>query len=779
MNARKIKQGLSFLLPIYWIVISLLHSSCQTQLSRNNTDIQLHSLWQFRKAGSPGWYPAQVPGSLISDLWRNKKIGSVSEEQIQMIAKDTWEYKTYFHVEREVLEHDFVELCFDGLQKNAFIYLNDSLILKTDNWFTQWKIKCKSLLKNKDNKLLIIFKPLKHPNSEAFSGDSLNKLTFPGLGILKPVYLRAWSLAIINGVFMQPVYVNLKKAGYTAEISITSAKQHKFTMEIMLNNKFVFQSPVSIQSGDNKLRLNFEIERPKLWWPNGMGNPYLYQATVRIKNQQEVIHEKFIKLGVRSVESTNTSNGYFIKINGVPMFLKGAGYTPSNLLKHPTNNMYKQTVDNAILANFNILRLQNDGLYENETFYNLCDENGLLIWHDIYIPPYLSSKPEEIERELGAVISQLRSHACMGIWSDGNQTDQKQADNSQIIADLVNRYSPHIPYLHSLTSSSAGNSNGLELYNGHMKGNIVTGYGIPVLGPIKFPFLPDTVAIMGTVEDLYNDIKTAMQDQRLYTYISKNYPKPKDFDAELYLARLSQAAIMKSLIENHRRNMPRCMGSVYAKLNDQRFGVSSSTISYSGHWNPAHYAVRNAFSHILVIPAIENNSINIFSASDASKEVEAFLLARLIKFTGEDMFVKQMPVTIKPNTSSLLLTLRENEILKGVDRRQCCLVVQINQANKTLSQNILYFTEPKNLALEKPSIETNVNETAKGYALILKSPILAKNVYLETISKTAWFTDNNMDLLPGKRTKINVRYPGTLEELVKDLKIKSLFDLKK
>lgn len=171
--------------------------------------------------------------------------------------------------------------------------------------------------------------------------------------------------------------------------------------------------------------------------------------------------------------------------------------------------------------------------------------------------------------------------------------------------------------------------------------------------------------------------------------------------------------------------------------------------------------------------------VNIYVASDALKDLDVFLLAKLINFDGDDLYVKQIPVRIKANTSSLLLSVKEAELLSNADRKQCCLVVQLNQANKTISQNILYFTEPKNLLLAKHAIDIDVNETLRGgYNLILKSPVLAKNVFIETISGKGWFSDNNIDLLPVKRTKISVRYSGTKEELLKDIRIRSLVDIK-
>jgi beta-mannosidase len=200
-------------------------------------------------------------------------------------------------------------------------------------------------------------------------------------------------------------------------------------------------------------------------------------------------------------------------------------------------------------------------------------------------------------------------------------------------------------------------------------------------------------------------------------------------------------------------------------------------IDYYDRLKPAFYTVSDAFAHILVIPVRENGFVKIYAVSDAQKDMDATLLAKLIDFKGKSLYVKQIPVDLKANNSCLLLSVKESEILKQADKSQCCLIVQLNQPSLTLSQNILYFTEPKNLVLSKTKIITDISKTGKGFTLTLKSDMLAKNVCLETFARESYFSDNNFDLLPDKRLKLTVRYSGTKEEFIKDLKIRSLSDL--
>ena len=116
----------------------------------------MNSTWEFRNVGSNVWFPARVPGSVISDLNENKKtgknVGSISD-----VCRFGWEYRTKFDVPSEMLEQDVVQLCFNRLGPYAKVYLNDSLVLKADNKFRTWDINCKSKLKATDNKLTVFF----------------------------------------------------------------------------------------------------------------------------------------------------------------------------------------------------------------------------------------------------------------------------------------------------------------------------------------------------------------------------------------------------------------------------------------------------------------------------------------------------------------------------------------------------------------------------------------------------------------------------------------------
>src|SRR5215472_17264261 len=85
--------------------------------------IPLLSGWQFREVTKDRWYPAQVPGCVHTDLLSNHLIEDPfyrdNEQKLQWIGKTDWEYQTSFEVTPDLLNHQHLELVFEGLDTYA------------------------------------------------------------------------------------------------------------------------------------------------------------------------------------------------------------------------------------------------------------------------------------------------------------------------------------------------------------------------------------------------------------------------------------------------------------------------------------------------------------------------------------------------------------------------------------------------------------------------------------------------------------------------------------
>ena len=123
--------------------------------------IALDKGWEFSQVGQGEWLPASVPGTVHQDLIDNKLLVNpfygMNEEKVQWVEKEDWVYRTSFYVTEEQLARDAAFLDFEGLDTYADIYLNGSLLKRTDNMFVGYSLPIKDVLRKGENHLQVYF----------------------------------------------------------------------------------------------------------------------------------------------------------------------------------------------------------------------------------------------------------------------------------------------------------------------------------------------------------------------------------------------------------------------------------------------------------------------------------------------------------------------------------------------------------------------------------------------------------------------------------------------
>lgn len=437
---------------------------CGTWLSAAPLRMELNEGWQFRQARLSNWYPATVPGVVHTDLMNNGIIEDpyfrLNERGVQWIDKEDWVYESSFSLSDEFMNRQNIDLLFKGLDTYADVYLNDSLILKADNMFREWRVEVKSLVKSSGNILRIYFhSPLKVDipkwdalpyhysagNDQSENGGVFNKKVSvfarkagyhygwdwgPRLvtsGIWRPVYVEAWNDARISNVFIRQHEVNEKKAVLTGQVEVVADKEMTDASVVLTdtdNGKVLARVKTSLKQGVNKVELPFVMKNPELWWSNGLGNPHLYtfETTLVVGKQTADAHQD--RVGVRSLKVIRKPDAhgtsFFFELNGRPVFMKGANYIPQdNFLPRVTEESYRRTIQDAADVHMNMLRVWGGGIYENDIFYDLCDEYGILVWQDFMFAcslyPAEGEWLENVRREAIDNVRRLRNHPCIAI----------------------------------------------------------------------------------------------------------------------------------------------------------------------------------------------------------------------------------------------------------------------------------------------------------------------------------------------------------------------------
>lgn len=823
--------------------------------------IELNSLsWEFKQADETSWKRATVPGSVHLDLMQNGFIKDpfyrANEREVQWIENKNWEYRATFKADEELLSSERIELDFRGLDTFADVYLNDKLILRADNMHVGWIVDIKANLKTGDNVLRVFFhsplnhvigqyesSPIRYPAVNDVGEKKVSVYTRkapyhygwdwgPRLvtsGIWRPVYFRAWNKGKIRDVWFKQKSLNALKANLEIEFEIEATRDESFSINInSTKNEFkTITQEVKLKAGVNKISVPLVILKPKLWWTNGLGEQKFYDFNIELKQGNALIEEMQKRFGLRTLEVINKPDKYgesfYVKLNGRNVFMKGANYIPSDsFLTRVTPERYKQIFEDMKGANFNMVRVWGGGVYEDDLFYDLADEYGILIWQDFMFACSLYPSDEsflnKVSQEADYNIRRLRNHAALALWCGNNEIDQAwkswgwqdQFDEEQkqslthgynklfhqLLAEKVKEHDPRRFYMHSSPMSGWGSLQEFNYADNHFWGvwhdewpfKDFNTYVPRFMSEYGFQSFPD----MNTIErfateqedwDIKSDVmkvhqKASKGNGLIMHYMDDHYRQPKDFASFVYVSQLLQAEGIKTAIEAHRRNMPFCMGTLYWQLNDCWTAISWSSIDFYGRWKALHYFVKKAYEPVLISAYSQDDEMKVYLISDLVKPLNGTLKLELKDFHGKPLWSHTQKILIAPNKSKPYYAVQLPVILENLNRNEVVLSLTLENAKKEIvTQTLQYFVEPKDLNLPQPKITFDVETKNGAVELKLKTNVLAKNVYLDFEKDTeSFFSDNFFDLLPNEERVVKVKTSLLLEKIKKRLKIKTLAD---
>ena len=862
-------KGIARLIFYLFIILSIL--CCKNNPIKVNGKSCINSGWEFRKAGTNKWYPAKVPGCIHSDLLTNNLIDEpfyrLNEKSQQWIDKEDWEYHSIFEIDNKTHTHNHIELNFTGLDTYADVYLNDSMIITADNMFREWKTDVKPYIKNGKNELRIYFhSPVKigleelrkygislpAVNDQSENGGLADKKISPFTrkapyhygwdwgprfvtsGIWKPIEIITWDKAIIENTHIKQNQLSGQEAILTAVYEIKADSNYTGKINIGYNdNSGKTAKEVKLKEGINVVSADFTIKNPKLWWTNGLGEQHMYEINSELVIDNKIVDMKEEVIGLRTIrivrEPDSIGTSFYVELNGVPVFMKGANYIPNdNFLDQVTDEEYEHIIKSAADANMNMIRVWGGGIYEKDIFYEICDKYGILVWQDFMFAcsmyPGNTEFLENVEIEVIQNVKRLRNHPSIALWCGNNEIDGAWGQNSEdwgwgwkkrynkqqreivwkaydtlfhnimpaVIAkhDDSRFYWPSSPLAdfgkHAYYESKEGDIHYWGVWHGKEPFESFNKYVGRFMSEYGFQSFPDFKSVKQyTIEedwDIESEVMAAHQrsgigNLRIKEYMSWYYKLPDDFQSFLYLGQVLQAEGIKAAIEAHRRDMPVCMGTLYWQLNDCWPVASWSSIDYYGSWKALHYFAKKAYNDILVIANIEKEKLKIFIVSDKLQPADAKLIINLKDFYGNSLWSIDKSVTVLPNTSQLYYEINIDQIVKEKEKLKTLLQVTLAQNGNIISENIKFFSKIKDIKLPVPTIKSTINEKDYSFEVDLTTDKLAKNIYLCIAEADGFFSDNYFDLLPGEVKKVTYSGEISLEDLENNLKLISLADI--
>ena len=370
------------------------------------------------------------------------------------------------------------------------------------------------------------------------------------------------------------------------------------------------------------------------------------------------------------------------------MFAKGANYIPQDaLLTNVTTERYQTLFRDIREANMNVIRVWGGGTYEDDRFYDLADENGILVWQDFMFActPYPSDPTflKRVEAEACYNIRRLRNHASLAMWCGNNEILEALKywgfDKNfppeiyqemfrgydklfhQLLPAKVKELDADRFYIHSSTyfanlgrpeSWVIGDSHNWGVWYGQKTFESLDTDLPRFMSEFGFQSFPEmkSISTFAAPEDyqIESEVMNAHQKASIGNFLIKKtmglyYKVPEDFEQLVYLGLVLQGQGMRHGMEAHRRNRPYCMGTLYWQLNDSWPVVSWSSIDYYGNWKAMHYQAKRAFAPVLVDAIKEGDDLNIYVMSDkleADKDVT--LQLRLMDFDGKVLKKKEI-----------------------------------------------------------------------------------------------------------------------------------------
>jgi len=806
--------------------------------------MELNATWEFRQTGTTIWLPATVPGTVHTDLLANKKIEDpyyrLNEHDLQWIDKVNWEYRTALNLSAEMVQKQNIIMEFDGLDTYAGVYINDYLVLSADNMFRTWSVNVKNQLHQGENQVRILFKSpiiiglqkqealgfgLPAGNDQSVLGglgnNTISMFTRkagyhfgwdwgPRLvttGIWRKVIIHAWDNQKIENIHIVQNSIGAKSALLKAEVEITADRESKQDISIKVNNIVTASLALSIQKGTHIYPVDFEIKNPKLWWPNGLGEQFLYSITAVLGTDPTVADSKSVQTGLRTIklvrnpDSDGKGESFYFEVNGRPVFMKGANYIPNDVfLPRVTAEKYETVVKTAAQSNMNMFRVWGGGVYEDDILYDLCDKYGILVWQDFMFAcsmyPGDSAFLDNVKNEALDNVKRLRNHPCMALWCGNNeietmwaQWDEKagwgykqlytkaqrdliwnayDAVFHHILPDAVKDFAPDQAYWHSSPSAGFEKLANYENRSGDMhywgvwhglhpfsdfrkyKARFMSEYGFqsfPEFKTVQKYTIPSDYNIESEV--MASHQRSGIGNLRIKQYMEAEYKIPSDFEQVLYIGQVLQAEGIKMALESHRMAMPYCMGSLYWQINDCWPVASWSSMDYYQRWKALQYFARDAYKNSIITSVEENGKIKIYGVSDLLQTQKGILKMKLIDFQGKTLWEKTVKAKLPSNSSSIIFETDTSELISLVGSTKCMLVSTFESGKNVIDTDYHYFAKVKDLKLVNPVVSLDIKETPDVYSVSISAENLCKNLFLTSTNSEVQFSDNFMDILPG------------------------------
>jgi hypothetical protein len=460
-----------------------------------------------------GWLNAIVPGTVLTTLVNNGLMPDpwygMNNEQIPDISDAGRDYYTYWFFTRfssgSLDSTRQVWLNFRGINYRAEIWLNGKLVSDPahEGMFLRQKYNVTSILNHEGhNRLAVKVEPPLNPGNpnggqggDGTIGRDVTMQFTAGWDWTQPVRDRntgIWdkvTIEVTGDIDIRNSFASTRVPGERLPGELQDPAFVTFSAELVNPTDRLVEGEIALayMGSTDKKKLKIEPHSsmvytfpekkqsdPRIWWPNGMGQPALYPAVITFHDRKGNTYDREdIMFGFREADSyfDDSTGARIFTINGQKLFVRGANWIASDGMLRLSTERYNAEVKMHAEMNMNMIRVWGGSITERPEFYDACDRNGILVWQDLWITgdcngrwPDTVKKADNQEvrrqypdndslflRSVEDQVRMLRNHPSLYIICGGNEFPPPPGLDSLIIKSIEQLDGTRI-YLNESTS---------------------------------------------------------------------------------------------------------------------------------------------------------------------------------------------------------------------------------------------------------------------------------------------------------------------------------------
>ncbi|WEK36029.1 MAG: glycoside hydrolase family 2 TIM barrel-domain containing protein [Candidatus Pseudobacter hemicellulosilyticus] len=685
--------------------------SSQEKRSLLNWEIGYHQQATDKPAK---WLPATVPGAVQLDVMKAEHYKQpywYGDNVLQFDWMEDWYFTYRTSFAKPALGAD-QRLFFHskGIDYHFTILLNGQQIHEQEGMFTYVDLDLTDRLQAQ-NELLIILRPVPKIEEAKVWVKGTETYRQNARESAKPAVSYGWDWhprLVTRGIWDETFLAVRNKAHLTAApVTYTlNEERNAASLQLDLEGRSLAGTTYRWLIKDDKGKLlvqqtgplsadqaivKAQLDKPRLWWPNGYGDPVLYTSELELLGpDKKLLDKRRQQIGFRTIKlimnegawdepadfpvTRNVSPASF-EVNGQRIFAKGTNWVhPEIFVGLITPALYEKQVRLAKDANMNILRVWGGGITNKESFFDYCDQYGLLVWQEFPLAcnNYTDKQSylDVLEREARSIISRVKTHPCLAVWSGGNElfnswsrmTDQSLA--LRLLNSLCYQLDQHTPFI--FTSPQYGMGHGYyvfadlekkeELYQWMSRATKTsyTEYGVPGAASVDMlkSFIPANELFppkANTAWELHHGLGAWGDHRWLDMQVLEHYfGKIQSLEELVKYSQLTQSEGLQFIYEEARRQKPYCsMALNWCFQEPWPAAANNSLISWPNEVKPAYYSVAKACRPVLASARApkfswatgEAFTADVFLLNDTYQALPAADIMVTINFDGKEQTI--------------------------------------------------------------------------------------------------------------------------------------------